>query len=74
MASRLKEHFNGSANTTDAHNTLQTVAGNATWLNEFTPCIDVSQKRIADVLVRLFHSLELCCATACEFSCTELVN
>ena len=61
MASHHKGYFKASANATDAHATLQTVAGNATWLNEFTPGIEGFDKRIADVPLRLFHSSGLCC-------------
>jgi len=50
MASHHNEYFNGGTYATDAHDKLQTVAGNATWLNEFTPDIEGSDKRIADVL------------------------
>ena len=64
MASHHTGYFNGSANATDAHDTFQIVAANATLLNEFTPGIEGSDKRIADVLLRLFHSLVLYCAIA----------
>ena len=47
---------------------MQSVAGNATWFNEFPPCIEGSDKRIADVLLRLFHSLVLCCTIAGVFA------
>ena len=50
------------------HDTLQTVAGYATWFNEITPGIEGSDKRVADVLPRLFHSLALCCTIAGEFA------
>jgi hypothetical protein len=55
MASHHTGYFNGTTDATDRHDTLQTVAGNATWFNEFTPGIEGSDKRIADVLLRLFH-------------------
>ena len=32
------------------------------------PVLRVYDKRIADVLLRLFHSLSLCCTIACEFA------
>jgi len=64
MASHRSEYFTGATDATDAHDKIQTVAGNATWFNEFTPCIEGSDKRSADVLLRLFHSLALCCAIA----------
>ena len=68
MASHHTGYFNGSANATDAHDMLQTVARNATWFNEFTPGIEASDKRIVDVLLRFFHSLALCLAIVSEFA------
>jgi len=68
MASHHTGYFNGSTNATDAHDTLQTVARNASWFNESTPGIEGSDKRIPDVLLRLFHSLVLCCVIAIEFA------
>ena len=68
MASRRSEYFIGATDATDAHDKIQTVAGNATWFNEFTPGIVGSDKRIADVLLRLFHSLALSCTNAGEFA------
>ena len=50
------------------HDTLQTVAGNATWFNEIIPRIEGSDERIAYVLLRLFHLLALCCTIAGKFS------
>ena len=68
IASHEKEYFTGATDATDAHDKLQTVAGNATWFNEFTPCIGGSDKRIADVLLQLFLSLALCCAITGKFA------
>jgi len=68
MAFHRSEYFTGANDPTDAHDKIQTVAGNATWFNEFTPGIEGSHKPIADVLLRLFHSLALCCAIAGEFA------
>ena len=67
MGSHHTGYFNGSANTADAHDTLQTVAGNATWYKLFTAGIECSDKHIADVLLRLFHSFALRWAIAGEF-------
>jgi len=68
MASHRSEYFTGATDATEAHDKIQTVAGNATWFNEFTPGIEGSDKRFADVLLRLFHSLALCCTIAGEFA------
>ena len=64
MSSLNKEYFSGSTGFTDAHDKLQSAAGNATWLNVFSPSIQGSEKRIAEVLLRAFHMLALCCAFA----------
>ena len=63
MASHRSAYFTGATDATDAHDKLH-VAGNATWFNEFTAGIEGSDKHIADVLLRLFHSLALCCTIA----------
>jgi len=68
MASHRSEYSTGATDDTDAHDKIQTVAENATWFNEFTPGIEGSDKRIADVQLRLFHSLALCCAIVGEFA------
>ena len=62
MASHRSEYFTGATDATDAHDKIQTVAGNATWFNVFTPGIECPDKRIGDVLLRLFLSLAICCA------------
>jgi len=64
MASHHNEYFKGATYATDAHDKLQTVALNATLFNEITHGFEDYDKRIADVLLRLFHSLALCCAIA----------
>ena len=68
MASQHNGFFKGATYATEAHYKIQTVAGNSTWFNEFTPGIDGSDKRITDVLLWLFHSLALCCVIADEFA------
>jgi len=42
-----QQKFGGSTSFTDAHDTIQCLAGNATWLNEYLPVV---QYRIAEVL------------------------
>ena len=68
MASHRSEYFTGATDATDAHDKIQTVAGNATWFNVLTPGIEGPDKRIGDVLLRLFLSLALCCAIDGEFA------
>jgi hypothetical protein len=68
MASHRSVYFSGATDANGTHEKSQFVAGNATWFNEFTPGIECSDKRIADVLLLLFHSLALCCATGGEFA------
>jgi len=52
------QKFGGSTSFTDAHDTIQGLAGNATWLNEYVP---VEEDRIAEVVLWLCHSVGLCC-------------
>ena len=66
MTSLNKEYFSGSTGFTDAHDEIQAAAGNATWFNEFSPSIEGSEKRIAEALLWVFHTLTLCCAIAGE--------
>jgi len=68
MATLYKECFSASTGFTDAHDELQAAAGNAPWFNEFSPSIEGSEKRIAEVLLWLLHTVGLCCAIAGEFA------
>jgi len=68
MASLHEECFNCSTGFTDAHDELQAAAASATWFNEFSPTIEGSEKRIAEALLRAFHTLALGCAIAGEFA------
>ena len=65
MVSHHTGYIYRSTNAMDAYDTLQIVAK---WFNEFAPVIKGSDKRNADVLLRLFHSLALCCAIAGIFA------
>jgi len=44
MASQHRQYFDGSKSFTDAHNSIQTEAGNVTWLSEFSPSIERSEE------------------------------
>jgi len=57
--------FGGSTSFTDAHDTIQGFAGNATWLNEYVP---VGEDRIAEVMLWLCHSVGLCCTIVGEYA------
>jgi len=59
------QKFGGSISFTDAHDTIQCLAGNATWLNEYVP---VGEDRIADVMLWLCHSMGLCCTIVGEYA------
>jgi len=59
------QNFGGSTSFTDAHDTIQCLAGNATWLNEYVP---VGEDRIAEVMLWLCHSVGLCCTIAGEYT------
>jgi len=59
------QKFEGSTSFTDTHDTIQGVAGNATWLNEYE---HRDQDRIAEVMLWLCHSMGLCCTIAVEYA------
>ena len=59
------QKFGGGTSLTDAHDTIQDLAGNATWLCEYTP---VGEDRIAEVLLWLCHSEGLCCSIVGEYA------
>ena len=45
---------------TDTHDAVQSVAGNATWFNEFIPFVEGCRKSFAEVLLLLCYILGLC--------------
>ena len=57
--------FGSSTSFTDAHDTIQGLAGNATWLNEYVP---MGEDQIAEVMLWLCHSMGLCCTIAGEYA------
>jgi len=59
------QNFGGSTSLTDAHHTIQDLAGNATWLCDYMP---VGEDRIAEVLLWLCHSEGLCCTIVGEYA------
>jgi len=62
MAARSGLSFDASTQLTDTHDRLQTDTYNATWVGEIQTAVDCTQKRIAEVLLWLLHSLGVCCA------------
>lgn len=68
MAAQNEGTFDGETSFVDAHDLLQTKAGNATWLNEFSPVIEGPKKHIAEVLLWMLHTLDLCCVIAGEYA------
>jgi len=68
MASQNRQYFDGSTSFADAHDNIQTEAGNVTWLNEFSPSVEASKERIAEALLWSFHLLGLCCTIASDFA------
>jgi len=59
------QKFGGSTNFIDAHNTIQCLAGNATWLNEYVP---LGEDRIAEIMLWLCHSAGFCCTIVGEYA------
>jgi len=68
MDSQNRQYFDGSTSFTDAHDDIQTKAGNITWLTEFSPCVEGPKERIAESLLWAFHLLGLCCTIAGKFA------
>jgi hypothetical protein len=64
MAPQSGIYFDGRP--TDTHDAIQAQVYNVTWLGEIHPVAEGPTKRIAGVLMWLFHSLGLCCATVGE--------
>jgi len=59
------QRFEGSTSFTNNRDTIQSLAGNATWLNEYEPrCED----RIAEVILWLCHSMGLCYTIVGEYA------
>ena len=52
------QNFEGSTSFSDSHDTIQVIARNVTWLNEFVPS---GEDRIAEVVLWQCHSMGLCC-------------
>jgi len=59
------QNFEGSTCFTDSHGTIQGIAGNVTWFNEFVPS---GEDRIAEVMLWLCHSMGLCCTIVDEYA------
>ena len=56
MASQTIQNFDGSTCFTYAHDTIQGIAGNVTWFIEY---VRSGEDRIAEVILRLCHSMGL---------------
>ena len=68
MAPQAGKCFDGLTTLTDAHDSVQTLAGNATWLNQFSPVVKGREKNVAEVLLWLFYRLGLCCEIVGRFA------
>jgi hypothetical protein len=60
--------FDGATSLADIHDSVQAEAGNATWCNEFLPIVKSCERKVAEVLLRLFHKLGLCCGIVGDFA------
>ena len=58
------QKFEGSTSFTDTHDTIQGLAGNVTWFNEYEP---IDEVRIAEVMLWLCKSMRLCCTIVGEY-------
>jgi len=59
------QKFGGSTSFTDVQDTIQCLASNTSWLNEYVP---VGEDRIAEVMLWLCHSAGLCCTIVGEYA------
>ena len=65
MASQTIQYFDGSTCFTDAHDRIQGIAGNITWVTEYLPS---DEDLIAEVILRLCHSMGLCCTIVGDYA------
>ena len=47
---------------------MQTIAGNATWVSEFSPFVKGPEKYVAEILLWLFYRLGLCSGIVGQFA------
>jgi len=59
------EKIRGSTSFTDTHDTIQGLAGNVTWLNEYEPR---GEDPVAEVMLRQCHSMGLCCSIVGDYA------
>ena len=83
MALQHTENFDVATTLTDAHDIVQSIAGNATWFSQFVPVVQSPRRNIAEAMLRLFQQLGLSCAIVGKFamyvgglltSCPELIT
>jgi hypothetical protein len=53
---------------TDAHDSLQTVAGKVTWVSQYSPIVKGPEKYVVEALLWLFYRLGLCCEIVGQFA------
>jgi hypothetical protein len=51
MAPQAGKCFDGLTTLTDAHDSVQTLAGNATWVSQISPVVKDPEKYVAEVLL-----------------------
>jgi len=59
------QKFEGSTSFTDSYDTIQGIAGNGMWFNEYQPS---GEDRIAEVMLWLCHSMGLCRTIVGEYA------
>ena len=59
------QKFEGSTSFSDSHDTIQVIAGNGMWFNEYVPS---GEYRIAEVMLWQCHSMGLCCTIVGEYT------
>jgi hypothetical protein len=68
MAPQAGKCFDGLTTLTDIHDSVQTIAANATWVSEFSPVVKGPEKYVAEVLLWLCYRLGMYCEIVGHFA------
>jgi hypothetical protein len=60
MSTRNGGCFEGATSLQDIHDDIQVLGDNGAWFSQFSPVIEGRQKCIAEVLLWLFYTLDMC--------------
>jgi hypothetical protein len=60
--------YAGTSKLTDIHDAVCAEVGNATWVSELFPAVDLPHRHFLEALLWVFHSAGMCCAVAGEYA------